>query len=377
MIDPMLANSFIKRIAQCTEYNINIMDERGIIIASRNPTRVGTFHEVAMKIMKGSQDVIIVNEENFGYGVKKGVNMAIYYKNHKEGVLGITGDPDEVGQIALIVKLSVEVMLERELLKLEKFQRRSLKEQFLINIINSDDIHMEDLKRYTVPLKLKENVLRIPILIHIDAENSVKVCEKIMDLLRNGQSYSSQDLSSIVSENEVLLYKYLADRSDIMQQYKYVVADAISMILRYLRNSDCEFAIYIGSFKNDFWSYKSGYQQCLWLKKQIGDNGSFYFYDYSNNYFLEHIPVKEFEDAFAGIECIMTEKQIESFKEVMGALQKANYNLSAAGEMMHVHKNTLSYRLDKLRELLHLDPLGNSKDREFCNYFYYYLRIKK
>ena len=101
MIDPMLANSFIKRIAQCTEYNINIMDERGIIIASRNPTRVGTFHEVAMKIMKGSQDLIIVNEENFGYGVKKGVNMAIYYKNHKEGVLGITGDPDEIGQIAL------------------------------------------------------------------------------------------------------------------------------------------------------------------------------------------------------------------------------------------------------------------------------------
>ena len=73
----------------------------------------------------------------------------------------------------------------------------------------------------------------------------------------------------------------------------------------------------------------------------------------------------------------LTQEQIESFKEVMGALQKANYNLSAAGEMMHVHKNTLSYRLDKLRELLHLDPLGNSKDREFCNYFYYYLSIKK
>lgn len=60
MIDPILANSFINRITQCTEYNINIMDERGIIIASRNPARVGDFHEVAMKIMNGSQDVIIV-----------------------------------------------------------------------------------------------------------------------------------------------------------------------------------------------------------------------------------------------------------------------------------------------------------------------------
>ena len=377
MIDPMLANSFIKRVAQCTEYNINIMDERGIIIASRNPARVGTFHEVAMKIMKGTQDVIIVNEENSGYGVKKGVNMAIYSKNHKEGVLGITGDPEEVGQIAQIVKLSVEVMLEHELLKLEKIQRRSLKEQLLNNIINSDEIHMDDLKRYTQPLKLKENVLRIPVLIHIKEQKSAKICEEVMDLLRNSQSHSSQDLSSMVSEREVLLYKYLEDTADIMQQYKYVVAEALSMVLRYLRNSGYQYSIYVGSFKNDFRSYKTGYRQCQWLGQQIGEEGSYYFYDHSSDYFMAHVPVKEFEDAFGGIESIMTEKQIENFKEVIGALQKAYYNLSVAGELMHVHKNTLSYRLDKIRELLHMDPLGNNKDRDFCNYFYYYLNIKK
>ena len=46
MIDPMLANSFIKRIAQYTEYNINIMDERGIIIASK----IQHVSELSMKL---------------------------------------------------------------------------------------------------------------------------------------------------------------------------------------------------------------------------------------------------------------------------------------------------------------------------------------
>ncbi len=96
MIDTLLAKKFIERITQYTEYNVNIMDEKGIIIASKNTSRIGTFHEVALQIIQGEKDTIIVDNENTQFGVKKGVNMAIYYKKRKEGVIGITGDPKEV-----------------------------------------------------------------------------------------------------------------------------------------------------------------------------------------------------------------------------------------------------------------------------------------
>ena len=96
MIDALLAKKFIERITQYTEYNVNIMDEKGIIIASKNTSRIGTFHEVALQIIQGDKDTIIVDNENTQFGVKKGVNMAIYYKKRKEGVIGITGNPDEV-----------------------------------------------------------------------------------------------------------------------------------------------------------------------------------------------------------------------------------------------------------------------------------------
>ena len=42
MIEPELARRFIEQVTQYTEYNINIMNESGVIIASRDPKRVGT-----------------------------------------------------------------------------------------------------------------------------------------------------------------------------------------------------------------------------------------------------------------------------------------------------------------------------------------------
>ena len=45
MIDALLAKKFIERITQYTEYNVNIMDEKGIIIASKNTSRIGRSEE--------------------------------------------------------------------------------------------------------------------------------------------------------------------------------------------------------------------------------------------------------------------------------------------------------------------------------------------
>ena len=63
MIEQELAAKFIERLSKYTEYNINIMDESGVIIASRNPGRVGTYHAVADRIIRGSEDMIVIHDE--------------------------------------------------------------------------------------------------------------------------------------------------------------------------------------------------------------------------------------------------------------------------------------------------------------------------
>lgn len=376
MIDALLARKFIKRLTQYTEYNINIMDEKGIIIASKNTSRIGTFHEVALQIIQGEQDTIIVDNEDTQFGVKKGVNMAIYYKKHKEGVIGITGEPQKVMPIALVIRMAVEVMLEYELFKYEKMQRRNLKEQFLNLLLYNEVLQSDDWSRFTGPLQMKEEAVRIPVLISL--ENGSDISGNVLDVFRNGRYHSAQDLQCLTREGDILLYKAMNSAlPELMQNYKYLIADAISDALRYMRSAGYTYTIYVGSFQSDFRYYRTGYGHCMWLKKQMEVGGSYYFYDYCSTYFMSILPLKELQVTYYTIEKSLGDKFTDSFKEIMEALRQANFNLNDASKLLHVHKNTLVYRLDKIRLALNVDPIGNNNDREFVNGFYSYLKRKE
>ena len=72
MIRPEMAQKFIDQITEYTDYNINIMDETGVIIASRDPKRVGTYHEAADRIIRGSEEIVTVDDEKLFPGVLPG-----------------------------------------------------------------------------------------------------------------------------------------------------------------------------------------------------------------------------------------------------------------------------------------------------------------
>ena len=57
MINRDIAEKFIKQVTEYTSYNVNIMDEEGVIIASRDPERIGQYHEIAYRIVHGSEDL--------------------------------------------------------------------------------------------------------------------------------------------------------------------------------------------------------------------------------------------------------------------------------------------------------------------------------
>ena len=102
-LDTQFAIQMIEKVKQYTDYNINIMNERGIIVASLTRERLGTFHEIAMQIIQGDQDEIVVYKDEDYIGTREGVNVAFSYKNKKIGVIGITGDPEKVRPIAMIL----------------------------------------------------------------------------------------------------------------------------------------------------------------------------------------------------------------------------------------------------------------------------------
>ena len=110
----------------------------------------------------------------------------------------------------------------------------------------------------------------------------------------------------------------------------------------------CQFNI--GTIQNRLVMYKEAYQHAVWLvthancREQVN-----YFYDYTEQYFLSMV---------AG-------NIKDTILEIVNTLDKCNYNFNKVSEQLFVHKNTVFFRLDKIKEFLEIDPVKNACDRHF------------
>ena len=215
MIEPELAKKFIERLTQYTEYNINIMDESGVIIASRDPSRVGTYHEVADRIIHGEQDMIVIRDEKEFPGVLPGINMAITHQGRREGVIGVTGDPDRIHEVALITRLAMETMLRYEKQQEEIRLRRNRKEHFLNILTQKEFADSSELRGIARQLGLDESLVRVSIVCRLTgaisesggANVNLPSPEEALEELRHGKGHWVQDFSAVLDETHLLVYK--------------------------------------------------------------------------------------------------------------------------------------------------------------------------
>ena len=92
-LDKIQANKIVEKLMADIPYNINIMDERGKIIASGDSARIGERHRGAERAINERKNIEIYKDTSLE---KKGTNEPIILNDHILGVVGISGEPDEV-----------------------------------------------------------------------------------------------------------------------------------------------------------------------------------------------------------------------------------------------------------------------------------------
>ena len=58
MIDEKLAQTFVANLSATTDYQAQIIDSSGFIIASGQQKNLGTFHDIAYQILRGEGTVV-------------------------------------------------------------------------------------------------------------------------------------------------------------------------------------------------------------------------------------------------------------------------------------------------------------------------------
>lgn len=371
-MDYGLANRMIEMLSGLTNYNISIIDENGKVIASKIKAHIGAFHETAFEIIKGNMDTITVNTSDPESGIEEGVYMALYVNKCKTGVIGVYGNPREVMSITGIIKMSLEVMLEFELYKSNTMRKYTIHERFMRTIFYSNDFERSDLEKYLHDMNMDKNAARLPVLLEVSGSPS-----QILDLtklLKTSPLASRQDLIGITNENDIFLLKSIqCEVKTIMQDYKYLLGEHLSAALNSLRTKNLQYRIFVGPIQNDIMQYRQAFLYCKWMQKTIGKPGSYYFYDYIVKYLESMASQNEYNSIFLYLKQELGTKFIHTYVDIMGALIEHDYNLSKASTFLHIHKNTLVYHLNKIREILNMNPLTNNSEREFMECFYFYL----
>ena len=377
MLEISLAKKLIEQITKYTDYNVNIMNNEGIIIASRDPGRIGTYHEPAWQILHGKEDIITVTSDRDYPGVSRGINMVIEIDGRREGVVGVTGNPDEIQPIALIIKMSMETMIRYENQKMRILRRQSKKELLLEMICSDESPSPDRLRELLRELGYRTDIPRTAILCHTTDSDRPAV----LSLMKSCPLHQAEDILLLPGEKYILLLKsvpsglFQTTGSSIINDHLLLSGEYLQWIKERLSSQNKVCFFYVGTLQSSPVQYHASYTHCKWLENHIhAPEHIIWFQDYIGEYMAHCIPFRELQQIYSRYAARMSGEVRCRYLEIVGCLIDCDFNIAAAAKRSYMHKNTFTYQYNKLRGLLSVNPQTSPQDKSFMVFLYYYLK---
>lgn len=353
MITKDIAQRIVDRMIDIINYNVNIMDKDAIIIASGDRDRIGTLHQGAKEAL-GEKECIEVYEDKTG--TKRGVNIPIKFNNRNIGVIGITGDPKIVRPFGELVKVTAELLIQQEY-SIEKYIiKNKLKEEYLYEWLYRKEIY--DNEFIDRGLELNIRILDEGYLMIIDHEKDEnKKVKKIID-------FYLKDIGQVVILNAnrlcLILENDISKIKAFIKELNKIDEDNIYRILYMRRDellSDTFFKV-IGTVN---------IINRLKVERKTLKDDQINFYSKLEN----TINKKDGEYIISKIKD-GGEELLETFLIYM---ENNNEKIKTANKL-HIHRNTLIYRLSKIEDLTGLKFHDNINFYRFMNTYFYFTICK-
>lgn len=125
------AQSIVTEISSLLRRHVNLFDEGGRVVASTDPTRVGTWHGGAARIIaEGLPRLVVAHDEDYP-GARRGLNLPVAIDGQVEGVVGITGEYGEVAAYAHVVQRMTEILVRETREKQSRSATDRIHQRFL------------------------------------------------------------------------------------------------------------------------------------------------------------------------------------------------------------------------------------------------------
>lgn len=99
-----------ERIGAILHRNVNIMNADGVIVASTDSTRIHTLHQAAKELIERNIPEMDVYSGDHLTGSREGINLPLRINGQTAGVIGVTGNPNELRDVGLVIMEMAEIL---------------------------------------------------------------------------------------------------------------------------------------------------------------------------------------------------------------------------------------------------------------------------
>ncbi|GHU04452.1 PucR family transcriptional regulator [Betaproteobacteria bacterium] len=131
-IDLNLARQIVELTASLFPFPTNICNVHGIMIASKNTERIGSYHEGAAVMIQNNWNEIIVTHDGQYKGSRKGVSHPIRFRNKTIGSIGLTGEAKDVATFSKLLQSFTELLVENNYVTEQTFLNERTLQSFVI-----------------------------------------------------------------------------------------------------------------------------------------------------------------------------------------------------------------------------------------------------
>ena len=353
LLEP-LAKEMVEAVSGLVEgRTINIMDTNGIIVASSDPDRVGSFHQGAMEAVRTGKMVNITKEQAPAYsGTREGCNMPLRVDGTIIGVVGIRGNPSEIQAMAHLLEVYAAKYFQLEAMASPRLAESELRGRVLRALLAPTDRSMTDAQVLMDNLGVR---LEFPLQVAVFSDRAGAVQSERQKRLLNflsvqGWLRPERELWGTVDDRLVLLCGCAGH----------------SFSALYHRDAAQDYRICIGDVCQTAWNIAAAYQQAVTLAS-ISDRAVSDIRDAATrcDYILYSAAMREagfleglcarLTDTFREGEWLLLLKTAECY-------YRHGRSVTQAAAELFIHKNTLQYRMRRLLDALRLERCASFQE---------------
>ncbi|MCA0987300.1 CdaR family transcriptional regulator [Guptibacillus algicola] len=341
MLTREIAKTIVTETSLRLNRNVNIMNEKGVIIGSGDAERMDQIHEGALEVLKTKEPLAVYkNDDGKWRGTHPGLNLPISFQNQVVGVIGITGNPDEMNDVGGLVKMTTELMIKQEFIARQLEWKQRTKEMIIEELLRSVPSY-EQIERGMELIELKLPSPYTILIVQI-SNRSIPNHELIQRIER---SISHNDaLIGFINVNTLFigLCGTREDRSKKLLNY----------ISSELNRLSLQYRVAVSNVINTFNDFSQAYQDCKLALEIVIDQQLIFFADVEPQALLHQTNSAE---AVRFRERIVT-NTVAKYASTLTTFFENNLNIQQTSEAMFIHRNTLVYRLNKITKDTGYDP---------------------